>query len=79
MKVLKDYIVTHGVPGRTHIDQGTNFTSNYVKTFCNTERIEIRKSPVNDHCATGCVERTIGSFNHSILTYAKMKNPGENG
>ena len=74
-------MVTHGVPGRTHIDQGTNFTSNYVKTFwfCNTERIEIRKSPVNDHCATGCVERTIDSFNNSILTYAKKKNPGEHG
>ena len=33
------------------------------------------QSPVNDHRATGCVERTIGSLKISILTYARVKNP----
>ena len=37
--------------------------------------IEIIKSPVNDHRATGCVERTIGSLKNSILTFAQEKNP----
>ena len=52
-----------------------NFMSNDVETFCSTEGIEIVKSPVNDHRAAGCVERTIGSLKNSILTHAKEKNP----
>ena len=36
--------------------------STYVREFCNTEGIEIVQSPVNDHRATGCIERTIGSL-----------------
>ena len=46
-----------------------------IKAFCNGEGIEIIKSPVNDHRATGCVERTIGSLKNSILTFAQEKNP----
>ena len=48
----------------------TNFMSHNVQTFCTAEGIEIVQSPVNDHRATGCVERTIGSLKNSILTYA---------
>ena len=53
------------------MDQGTNFMSQELKTFCNSEGIEIMQSPVNDHRATGCVKRTIGSLKNSILTYAQ--------
>ena len=49
--------------------------SNDVIRFFNTEGIEIIKSPVNDHCATECVERTIGSLKNKILMYAKEENP----
>ena len=33
------------------------------------------KSPVNDHRATRCVERTIGSLKNSILTFSQEKHP----
>ena len=46
-----------------------------VKAFCNTEGIEIVQSPINDHRAIGCVERTIGSLKISILTYAQEEWP----
>ena len=75
LKFLKIYIKNHGVPGKIHVNQGTSFLSNEIKAFCNREGIEIIKSPVNDHRATGCVERTIGSLKNSILTFAQEKNP----
>ena len=76
LKFLKSYITNHGVPRKIHVDQGTSFMSNEIKAFCNGEGIEIIKSPVNDHRATGCVERTIGSLKNSILTFAQEKpNP----
>ena len=49
--------------------------SKEVKDFCNGEGIEIIESPVNDHRATGCVERTIGSLKNSILTFVQEKKP----
>ena len=48
--------------------------SKEVRTFCHKEGIEILTSPVNDHRATGCVERTIGSIKNSVLTYAREEN-----
>ena len=75
LKLLRTYNVTNGVPRINHIDQGTNFTSNEVKRFCNTEGIEIVESLVNNNRATGCVERLIGTLKNSILTYAKEENP----
>ena len=74
LKFLKSYITNHGVPRKIHVDQGTSFMSNEIKAFCNWEGIEIIKSPVNDHRATGCVERTIGSLKNSILTFAQEKH-----
>ena len=74
-KFLKSYITNHGVPRKIHVDQGTSFMSNKIKAFCNGEGIEIIKSPVNDHRATGCVERTIGSFKNSILTFVQKNVP----
>ena len=65
----------HGVPIRIHVDQRTNFMLHNVKSFCNAEGIEIIQPPINDHRATGCVERTIVSLKNSILTYARKKNP----
>ena len=82
MKFLKSYITNHGVPRKIHVDKGMGFMSNEVKSFCNGEGIEIIKSPVNDHRATGCVERTIGSLKNSILTFVQAKISrilGENG
>ena len=74
LKFLKSYITNHGVPRKIHVDQGTSFMSKEIKAFCNEVGIEIIKSPVNDHRATGCVERTIGSLKNSILTFAREKN-----
>ena len=65
----------HGVLRRIHIDKGTNFMSNEVKTICYTDGIELVKTLVTDHRANGCVERTTGRLKNSILTYAKEKNP----
>ena len=49
--------------------------SNEVKAFCDGGDIEIIKSPVNDHRATGCVERTFGSLKNSILTFVQENHP----
>ena len=75
IKFLKAYIIAHGVPRQIRVDQGTNFMSKEVKAFCHEQGIEILTSPVNDHRATGCVERTIGSIKNSVLTYAREDKP----
>ena len=62
LKFIKQYISQYGVPRKIFMDQGSSFTSNAVKSFYNSEGREIIYSPVNDHRATGCVERTIGSL-----------------
>ena len=51
-------------------------TSKAVKSFCNSEGTEIVYSPVNDHRATGFLERTIGSLKNFVLIYAKEKDSG---
>ena len=51
------------------MDQATGFFSNDIQSFCNYEDIELIKSPVKDHRATGMVERTIGSIKNYVLTY----------
>ena len=76
LKFIKQYISHHGVPRKIFMDQGSSFTSKAVKSFCISEGIEIIYSPVNNHRATGCVERTIGSLKNFVLTYAKEKDSG---
>ena len=49
LKFLDKYISHHGVPRKIHVDQGSCFTSNKFKSFCNEEGIELMYSPVNDH------------------------------
>ena len=73
LKFLDKYITQHGVPRKIHVDQGSCFTSNTFKSFCNSEGIELMYSPVNDHRGTGSVERTIGSLKNFVLTYATDK------
>ena len=51
------------------MDQATGFFSNDIQSFCNYEGIELIKSPVQDHRATGMVERSIGSIKNYVLTY----------
>ena len=75
LKFPKFYFNNHGVPRKIHVDQGTNFMSKDGKAFCNIEGIEIEHSRVNDHRATGCIERTIRSLKNSILTYAPEERP----
>ena len=75
IRFLKAYIIAHGVPRQIRVDQGTNFMSKEVKAFCHEQGIEILTSRVNDHRATGCVERTIGSIKNSVLTYAREDKP----
>ena len=69
IKFLSKYINTHGHPRKLHMDQATGFFSNEIQNFCNYEGIELMKSPVKDHRATGMVERTIGSIKNYVLTY----------
>ena len=57
------------------MDQVSSLTSNDFKAFCNGECIEITKSTVKDHWATGCVERTIGSLKNSIIIFVQEKHP----
>ena len=76
LKFIEQYISQHGVPRKIFMDQGSSFTSKAVKSFCNSEGIEIIYSHVNDHHATGCVECTIGSLKIFVLTYAKEKDSG---
>ena len=73
LKFLDKYITHHGVPRKIHVDQGSCFTSNKFKSFCNEEGIELMYSPVNDHRGTGSVERKIGSLKNFVLTYATEK------
>ena len=79
VKYLKAYIIAHGSPRQIRVDQGTNFMSKEVRAFCHKEGIEILTSPVNDHRAAGCVERTIGSIKNSVLTHAREKKTGTLG
>ena len=72
-KFLDKYITQHGAPRKIHVDQGSCFTSNKFKSFCNSEGIELMYSPVIDHRGTGSVERTIGSLKIFVLTYATEK------
>ena len=51
------------------MNQATGFFSNDIQNFCNYEGIELIKSPVKDHRATGKVEKTIGSIKNYVLTY----------
>ena len=69
LKFLRKYINTHGHPRKLHMDQATGFFSNEIQNFYNYEGIELIKSPVKDHRATGMVERTIGSIKNYVLTY----------
>ena len=70
---MKHYKSHHRVPRKNFMDQGSSFASKAVNFLCNSEGIETLYSPVNDHRATGCVERTIGSLTNFVLTYAKEK------
>ena len=73
LKFLDKHITQHGVPRKIHVDQGSCFTSNKFKSFCNSEGIKLVYSPVNDHRGTGSVEKTIGSLKNFVLTYASEK------
>ena len=69
LKFLMKYINTHGHPRKLHMDQATGFFSNEIRNFCNYEGIELNKSPIRDHRATGMVERNIESIKNYVLTY----------
>ena len=73
LKYLDKYNTQQGEPRKIHVDQGSCFTSNKFKSFCNSEGIELVYSPVNDHRGTGSMERTIGSLKDFVLTHASEK------
>ena len=50
------------------MDQAAGFFSKEILILLNYEGIELIKSPVKDHRATGMVERTIGSLKNYVLT-----------
>ena len=72
-KFLDKYITQQGVPRKIHVNQGSCFTSNKFKSFCNTDGIDLISSPENDHRGTGSAERRIGSLKDFVLTYASEK------
>ena len=47
--------------------------SNKFKNFCNSERIELLYSPVNNHRGTGLLERINVSLKNLVLIYATEK------
>ena len=58
--------------------QGNYGSGNWVlleqnTNFCNYEGIELIKSPVKDHRATGMVERTIGSLKKTTFSHFSRK------
>ena len=69
LKFLRKYINTQGHPRKLHMDEATGFFSHEIQNFCNYDGIELIKSPVKNHRATGIVERTIGSKKNYMLTY----------
>ena len=73
LKLLKNYKATYEHPRKLHMDQTSGFFSKKTKNFCKTENIELVKSPVGDHRATGMVERNIGSLKNYVMTYLKEK------
>ena len=77
LKFISKNIKTHRVPRKIYMDQGSTLTSQVVKEFCNTEGVEIMFPPLNDHRASVCVERAIGSYKNFVLTYAEEENHGD--
>ena len=73
-KIFKNIHTTHGIVRQIRVNHGTNFMSDDVKKFCPQEGFEWIVSPVNDHRATGRVERTISSPENSVLMYAREEN-----
>ena len=57
--ILNKYIDLHGVPRTIRTDRGTCFTSNTFTKYYIDLNIEQLFSPVDDHRATGQVERII--------------------
>ena len=78
-KFLRKYINTHGHPRKLHMDQPTGFFSNDIQNFCNYEGIELIKSPVQDHRATGMVEKNIGLIKNYVLTYLQENKKNKFG
>ena len=79
-KFLEKYIDFHGVPRSIRCDQGTCFTSKVFEDFCDRNNIKVIYSPVDDHRATGLVERFIrtlreklGCMKQSLGSNFKMK------
>ena len=59
------------------MDQGSNFTSKAISKCFKAEGIETVYSPLNNHRAFGCVERTLKNIKNFILTYLKQKDHGK--
>ena len=53
------YIENQGIPRSIRLDQAKCSVGNQVETFCNKNNIDIIEAPVNNHRASGLVERLI--------------------
>ena len=77
---LEKYVDFHGLPRSIRCDQGNCFTSKVFEEFCDRNNIKIIYSPVDDHRATGLVERFIrtlreklGCVKQSLVANFKIK------
>ena len=67
-------IENHGIPRSISLDPARSFVGHQVKTFCNTNNIEIIEAPVKDHWAIGLLEKLIHTIKNR-LACIKEENP----
>ena len=65
--LAEEFISWYGCPKMIHIDQGSNFTSNIMKTFCKIFKIENITSTAFHPPSLGSLERS----HHSLIEYLK--------
>ena len=66
--LAKQFISRYGCPRIIHTDQGTNFTSALMKTFCKVFKIERLTSTAFHHQSLGSLERS----HHTLVEYLRQ-------
>ena len=68
-----NYQKSSGIPKAIRSDQGTAFTAESMRTWCDSKCIQHIFSPIGDHRGTGLVERLIRTV-RSRLDTCKLEN-----
>lgn len=77
LKAFKNYISLYGIPQKVVCDQGTEFTANIFKDFCNQYKIELHFTSFQQSSSNSPVERlhsTITEIYRLILLKRKEHN-----